>query len=132
MFSWLYNPVSEDKILNEIYDRDSVVEKYFNGAHVKTVFDRKIEVDKRRALNYIVQSTTSDLFLDRLVRIYSMLSDRPSSVAFFIHDSLVIDLADSDKSLLPQIIEEFSNTKLGKFKANVSAGRDFGNMKEIK
>jgi len=132
VFSWLYNPASEDKLLNEVYDRDAVVEKYFNGAHVKTVFDRKIDVDKRRALNYIIQSTTSDLFLDRLVRIYSMLSDRPSSIAFFIHDSLVIDLADSDKSLLPQIIEEFSNTKLGKFKANVSAGRDFGDMKEIK
>ena len=49
-----------------------------------------------------------------------------------MHDSLVIDFAKEDVSLLDKIIEEFSNTELGKYVVNISVGRDFGAMKEYK
>ena len=48
-----------------------------------------------------------------------------------MHDSLVIDFSEEDKDMLKDLVEIFSNTKLGVFKANVHAGKDFLNMKEL-
>ena len=41
----------------------------------------------------------------------------------------MIDFANEDKDLLSSIVEKFSNTELGLFKVNVSAGKDFGNLR---
>ena len=43
----------------------------------------------------------------------------------------MLDFSSEDKDLLSQIIQTFSNTDLGWFKSNVSAGKDFGNLKVI-
>ncbi len=132
IFAWLYNPESKDSLSDRTYDRDKVLEDYWDGSHVRTYFDREIAADKHHALNYIIQSTTSDLFLDRVIDIFGLLEKRKSFVSFFIHDSLIIDFSDEDKELLAELKEIFSNTKLGKFKVNVSAGKNFGDMKWLK
>ena len=64
-----------------------------------------------------------------MIDIADLLKDRKSYVSFSVHDSLVIDFANEDKDLLPNIVEKFSNTELGLFKTNVSAGKDFGNLR---
>ena len=130
-FSWLYNPKAVDKTLEACYNKERVKEKYFDGFHVNTTFGRKIEADDHHALNYIVQSTTSDLFLKQAIKIWKILKGRRSNVAFTIHDSLIMDYHLSDKELIKDLIEEFSNTELGKFKVNVSGGKNFGNMKKM-
>jgi DNA polymerase I-like protein with 3'-5' exonuclease and polymerase domains len=130
-FSWLYNPKAVDKTLETCYNKERVKEKYFDGSHVNTTFGRKIEADDHHALNYIVQSTTSDLFLKQAIKIWKILKGRRSNVAFTIHDSLIMDYHLSDKELIKDLIEEFSNTELGKFKVNVSGGKNFGNMKKM-
>tara|TARA_R100001079_G_C4297007_1_gene89585 strand:- start:187 stop:414 length:228 start_codon:yes stop_codon:yes gene_type:complete len=73
-----------------------------------------------------------DLVLRRLIALDRILAPTSSRVGFTLHDSIVIDLCDADRHLLPRIIEEFSQTELGKFKVNVSAGKNFGEMKELK
>ena len=60
-----------------------------------------------------------------------MLKGKKTNVAFTIHDSLVLDFHLSDKGMVERIIEEFSDTSLGKFKVNISGGRNFGEMKEM-
>jgi hypothetical protein len=132
VFAWLYNPKSKDRRLNEVYDRDAVVQKYFNGWHVNTFFGRKMPADGHHALNYIIQSTTSDLFLRRMLKVWDYLKDKKSKIAFSIHDSLVIDYDRSEHQLLPEIISIFSDTDFGKYKVNVSGGKSFGKMKEMK
>ena len=132
VFAWLYNPEAKDRMLDKVYDRNSVVRKYFDGECVSTLFGREIESDRDHALNYIIQSTTSDLFLDRVIDIFKLLKEKKSFVSFFIHDSLVIDFSDNDKETLMEIKEVFSDTKLGKFKVNVTAGRNFGDMRRLK
>jgi len=132
VFSWLYSPKAKDNKLNAVYDREFVFKKYYDGTQVQTFFDRVIPADNHHALNYIVQSTTSDLFLRRALEVDQYLEDKKSNVSFTIHDSLVIDLVDEEKHLLPEIKDIFANTELGSFKVNVSAGKDFGNMKELK
>ena len=104
------------------------MDKYWDGDFVVTPFGRKIEADRFHALNYIIQSTSSDLFLKSAVKVDKILKDKKSKIAFTLHDSLVIDLHEEDKQILPEIAECFSNTELGKWRVNVSAGKNFGDM----
>jgi len=131
IFAWLYNSESKDCLANRAYDRFAVKEKYWDGKIVTTPFGRKIEADDFHALNYIIQSTTSDLFLRRAIALYKLLSGRKSRIAFTIHDSLIVDFANEDKEILKKMIETFSETELGAFKANVGVGSNFGSLGKV-
>jgi hypothetical protein len=131
-FSWLYNPKAIDKSLEVCYNKNYVLKEHFNGEAVKTIFDREIKADDHHALNYIIQSTTSDLFLKQAIKIWKLLKGKKTHVAFTIHDSLVLDFHLSDKGMVEGLLEEFSNTELGKFKVNISGGKNFGQMREMK
>mgnify|MGYP003649034712 CR=1 FL=1 len=131
IFAWLYNPNSKDGVLNRTYDRDEIVEKYWNGSRVKTCFHREIESDKFHALNYIIQSTFSDIVLRQVIALDKILEGRKTKIAFVIHDSVVLDMSAEDEHLMNEIFHGFENTMFGKFKANVSAGKNFGSMKKL-
>ena len=131
IFAWLYNPESKDYLSNRAYDRNIVLQKYWDGEQVQTRYNRIIPADKHHALNYIIQSTTSDLFLRRAVAVNKLLKDKKSKIIFCIHDSLVIDFSNEDREFLLDVIKEFSETELGVFKANIQAGKNFGEMKEM-
>ena len=129
IFAWLYNPLAKNDKLESVFKRGDITKKYFNGEEVKTPFGRTIEVDDRRAFNYIVQSTTSDMFLRSMIKVFSLLKNRKSYVAFSVHDSLVVDFDMEDKDLLSEMVSVFSETELAKFKVNMSIGKDYGSMK---
>ena len=114
-----------------MYDKDKVLNEYWDGETVKTCFNREIPADKHHALNYIIQSTCADLILQKMIKIYDILKDRKSNVAFCVHDSIVIDLHTDDKHFMKDIIDEFSNTRFGKFKTSVKTGKDLGNLREL-
>jgi len=132
IFAWLYNPSSNDYLSDRAYDRDGVLKKYYDGEKVTTVFDREIPADKHHALNYIVQSTSSDIFLERAVEVWKFLKDKKSSISLLIHDSLLLDISDDEKFVLPEILNIFSDTPFGKYLVGVKAGRNFGDMKELR
>ena len=132
IFAWLYNPESKDGKSNKTYDRDSVLKKYWDGEQIHTFYDRIIAADKHHALNYIIQSTTSDLFLRRMIKVHEFLKDKKSNISFSIHDSLVIDFYDDERHMIPEVKKIFSDTELGNFKVNISAGKNFGDMKRLK
>jgi len=133
IFAWLYNskkhPNEQD--LRKMYDKDKVLDEYWDGNTVKTCFNREIPADKHHALNYIIQSTCADLILQKMIKIYDILKDKKSNIAFCVHDSIVIDLHTDDKYIMKDIMEEFSNTRFGKFKTSVKTGKDFGNLREL-
>ena len=131
-FAWLYNPESQDRLLNQFYDRDTVLEQYWNGESVDTPFERKIPADRFHALNYIVQSTCADMVLEQVCKIQRLLALKRSTIAFIVHDSVVIDLANEDRQELLSYVNEFSTTRLGKFMVNLHAGKDFGSLKELR
>ena len=130
-FSWLYDENKTNPKLSKYYDRDKVREMHWDGKVVKTMFGREIEADRKHALNYIIQSTTADLVLRQVIKIHDMLRDMKGFIAFTIHDNIVLDLPDEERYTIPMMIEEFSNTELGKFLVNVKAGKDFGNLKAL-
>ena len=133
IFAWLYNSKKHpnEGMLRKMYDKDKVLNEYWDGETVRTCFNREIPADEHHALNYIIQSTCADLILQKMIKIYDILKDRKSNIAFCVHDSVVIDLHADDKHLMKDIIEEFSNTRFGKFKTSVKTGKDFGNLKEL-
>ena len=131
IFAWLYNPASKDYLSARAYNRTGVIEKYWDGQKITTPFNREIEADRDHALNYIIQSTTSDLLLNQMIAIGKFLKDKDSHVSFCIHDNVVLDMTEEDCKKLPEIVRIFADTKLGKYKVNVRAGKNFGEMKEI-
>ncbi len=131
IFAWLYNPNATHRTADMIYKRDAVKEKYFDGSKVNTIFERSIDCDDYRAVNYIIQSTTSDLMLQQMVKIHDFLKDSSSQIAFCMHDSIVIDFSDSDRDLVLEIVEIFRRTIFGDFKVNIKAGKNFAAMRKL-
>ena len=132
IFSWLYNPSALDKKAESYYNRDKLVEKYYSEGKISTPMGRTIQSPDRKALNYLIQSTSSDIFLNSAYSIWEMLENKKSEIRFLVHDSVLLDLSDEDKALLPEMIDKFSKTPLGKYKVGVSIGKSYGEMRKMK
>jgi hypothetical protein len=133
IFAWMYNSKSEDFLSNRAYDKETVKDKYWDGSRIETDYGRIIEnVDEHHALNYIVQSTTIDMVHEQAYKVYELLKGKKSHISFLIHDAVYIDLADEDRNELLNLLDTFRKTRYDIFKVNVSAGRNLGEMKELK
>ena len=130
-FSSFYNNM-DNTLNNSLYNRRRVVGDYFYGNRIETPMGRVIPVDYEKAFNYLMQSTTSDLVLDRAVALDKMLEGKKSKVSFIVHDEIVLDIHDEDRYLIPELKEVFQKNKLGNFMANVKAGKSYGDLKELK
>ena len=130
MFAWLYNPNSDDKLLSREYDRESLLKKYFSNGKIVTDFGREIETDNYHALNYLIQSTASDLFLEQACKVHKILEENnaTSYVSMLIHDSMVLDFNRADYKLLNNIKDQFQQTRYGDFKLNIQVGRTLGGL----
>lgn len=137
-FAWLYgarklNKSQEGKRLKEFYDKDAVVKKFWDGSTVETPLGKVIaNVSEHHALNYIVQSTTAELTLLQAIKINHLLETQGSGsfLSCLIHDSVVVDLKDGDKHLVPKIQKLMGSTKFGSFSINTSAGKSLGRLKK--
>jgi len=133
IFAWMYNSKSEDFLSNRAYDKETVKNKYWDGSRVETDYGRVIEnVDEHHALNYIVQSTTIDMVHEQAYKVYELLKGRKSHIAFLIHDAVYIDLAEEDRYEILNLLDTFKKTRYNMFKVNVSAGKNLGEMKELR
>jgi len=128
--AWFYNP-SDEREFGVFYNRKDVLDKFWDGCYIENPFGRRIEADHHHALNYIVQSTTSDLVQRQAVKIFDLLKDKVSNVAFTMHDSVIVDLHVDEKEMIHKIAKVFGDTQFGKFKVSVAAGQDFGNLEEL-
>jgi hypothetical protein len=142
IFAWLYggknissklatNDEDVGRLLEERYRKAEIVGQHWSGTHVSTRFGRTIPSDHHHSLSYIIQSSCVDIVLRRLIRIHDRLKRTKSRVAFTLHDSIVIDLSNEDRGMIPELINLFAETELGHFKVNVQAGRNFGSMREL-
>jgi len=129
-FSAFYNP-SDGSLDGSVYDRELVLRKYFDGNVVRTPMKRTIKANEWKAFNYLIQSTTSDLTLDRAVALDRALEGKKSKVAFIIHDEVVLDVADDERDMIPELKDLFSKTVMGDYLTNVKAGKNFGDMRKL-
>ncbi len=133
IFAWLYNPNSPDVAPNKYYDREYLLTKYYDSEEgtVTTPFGREIEADPHHAINYLVQSTTAEMTLKQIVRISKLLENSKSFIAFTMHDSVVIDMSHDERDLLMVLLYSFASTDLGEYLVNITAGQDFGAMRDL-
>jgi DNA polymerase I-like protein with 3'-5' exonuclease and polymerase domains len=132
IFAWLYNSKSDSKDAESVYKRSDIRNKYWDGECVRTPYDRIIKADKHHSMSYIIQSTFSDMLLRQMIKVNDFLKKYKSHIAFCVHDSIVLDMTEDEKHLIPQIKNLFSDTSLGNFKTNISAGRNFGKLYNLK
>lgn len=130
-FAWLYNPNSDDEISSGQYDRNALLKKYKSYESISTIFKRNIKCDDFHAFNYLIQSTSADMVLDRMVAVHKLLEGRKSKIALTLHDSIILDFSSDDKDLIKDIINKYRNTRLGNIKTTISAGKDLYNLKVI-
>tara|TARA_R100000808_G_C2155445_1_gene167958 strand:- start:5173 stop:6381 length:1209 start_codon:yes stop_codon:yes gene_type:complete len=135
VISWLYGSKTSDigEKLSQMYAKEEVLNKFYDPEKgiVTTPFGRKISADDHHALNYLVQSTTADLVFDRMLEIRDLLKDKKSFIKFCLHDSVVIDLAHEERDVIKEVFNIFADTKLGAFKPSISAGTNFGSLKDF-
>jgi DNA polymerase I-like protein with 3'-5' exonuclease and polymerase domains len=108
-----------------------LLDKWYDSGYIKTPFERKIVVDNRRALNYLIQSTTADLVMERAMALDKFFADKKSFISHVVHDEVVIDLADSERNLVPEIKAIFAENKLDTFLVNLTCGKDYLDLKEL-
>ncbi len=138
-FAWLYGsrstPKNHREKLSAFYNRDIILEKYWDGTTVTTPYKKTIkDVDKHHALNYIIQSTTAELTLLQALKIdhYLRLKDCRSRIACVIHDAIVIDFSKEDEVHLPSLQQLMSSTTFGNYVINRSRGATLGSLKREK
>ena len=129
IFSWLYN--SDSKKIATLYDRDMLLEKHYKDGYIHTPFGRRIQVEPRKAFNYLIQSTTADAVLDRAVAMDKALEGTQSFVSHIVHDEIVLDMSDEDRALIPDIKKLFAENKLDTFLVNLRAGTDYLDLKDL-
>jgi len=123
-FAWLYD-YNSDSTAAGVYDREKLLDKWYKDGYISTPMNRHIKIDERRSFNYLIQSTTSDLVLGRAVAIDELLANKKSFISHIVHDEIVVDLAEEDRYLVPEIQEAFSVNKLGSFKVNLNIGENY-------
>lgn len=138
-FAWLYgskNAAHPDEIrkLEHYYQKDQLINKYWDGNTVRTPFKKEIEdTSEHHALNYLVQSTAAELTLKQAVKLEYLLrtQSQGSHIAFLIHDAIVIDMKKEDWNLLKSLVTLMGSTNFGKFMVNIKRGKTLGSMKGV-
>ena len=133
-FAWLYgssSAVSEQatKALSERYPRQQLLDKYWDSETVRTPFGKFISTSSaRHAFNYLIQSTTAELALKQFLKIEYLLRKHSSgsSIAFLIHDSVVLDMKKEDEPLVKDIVKLLRSTNFGTYKINIKKGLTLG------
>ena len=133
LFAWLYNPNSDDTVFDDFFSRETF--RDFFAAEdelLQTPFGRRLAVEERKAQNYLLQSTTSDQVIENAYKIQKMLKNKKSKIAFTLHDSIILDMAQEDAIMVKDIKRQFEETRWGNFVSTCKIGKTFGDLKELK
>ena len=57
---------------------------------------------------------------------------KKSTIAFTMHDSIILDMSQEDAIMLREIKDKFEQTRWGPFVSTCKIGTNFGELKEIK
>ena len=130
-FAWLYNPNSNDHLTDRFYDRQKILERYYYDGKVHTPMGRSIETDDFHALNYFLQSTSSDNCIKQAIKISKYLKGRKSFLHSVVHDSITIDLHAEDRNLVYHIRELFEDTELGIFPSSMYFSKNYRDFEGV-
>ena len=118
-------------LLKKKYNKETLVDKYWDGHRWEHLLIGMWS-PLTKTLDYLIQSVTADLALEQATKVWALLkkSRAKSSVAFIVHDALVIDFDLADRELFNEIQEIFSVTRFA-ISCQQEYRKDFGSMKEV-
>jgi len=126
-FGWLYNPDST-MFDHSTYDKKKLLDKWYKGGYITTPYQRRIQVGRRKAFNYLIQSTTADRVLEKAVIIDELLEGKKSFISHIMHDEIVLDFHREDVKMLPVVKKIFESDD---FKTTIKAGKDYFHLEEM-
>lgn len=113
-------------------DFEKIKSLYYRDGKVFTPYSKELECEEKLYLSYLLQSTSSSIFVDRvslLLEEINKLNLSGIDVAFTLHDSVTFDIKNEYIEMLVKLgTEILSNTILGKFKINIKIGKNYGDM----
>ena len=131
-FAWLYNPDAKDEHnFSTLYNKDVFQMKYWKGGSLINPFGVEMECDEFHFTSYLIQSTMAYMFYEQAHKLYSYLQGKQTHLAWLHHDSVVLDLVDSERDLVIPLIKIFADTVFGEFKINLKLGSNYGDMRKI-
>ena len=138
-FAWLYGSRSatlqkDADSLASFYEKDKLLEKYWDGNTVTTPFKKRIlDTSRHHALNYLVQSTAAELTLKQALKLEYLLrtQSKGSRIAFLIHDAIILDVKNEDSHLLKALVALMKSTTFGTFQVNIKKGKTLGCLRDI-
>lgn len=132
MLVWLYGDMGKFETINGL-EKSKLINSAYDGEKIKTPFGRQIPCIEQNAISYLVQSTASDLMLDKAYKIHKFIYDNKlkSKISYLVHDSIVFDIDKTEKELINGLISFFSDTIYGKMKLNVSLGKNSNKFERV-
>ena len=108
----------------------------FRLAHAS---DRHFQDAKREAVNFLIQSTSSDLVLSQLCEVSDNLADLDGEMLITVHDSMVFELPEKNVPKLFDFMDYWIVDRVKKkydwlpvpFDYDIEAGPSYGEIKEI-
>jgi hypothetical protein len=126
-FGWLYNPDST-MFDQTVYDKEKLLDHWYTDGYITTPYKRRIKVSKRKAFNYLIQSTTADRVLEKAVIIDELLESKKSFISHIMHDEIVLDFHKDDVKMLPVIKNIFETED---FKTNIKGGKNYFDLEAM-
>ena len=105
----------EELYLNKIRVLEKQLEEYYSEhGHIVNHFGRRIFPKKETALlNNFISSTATDFLIAKLYKLFNMLQDTNSTIVFQKHDSVLFNIAKSEKNTKEQIEEILGSEEKG-------------------
>jgi hypothetical protein len=110
---------------------NNMKEQYSNKGYLVNDWDSIIRIEKTHAsFNNYIQSTASEIIVDKVWEIRDLLKGKKSHFLFQVHDSMVFDIHPSEKSLIQEIGQVLSMHRDMHFTLAYKFGLDYKNLSE--
>jgi hypothetical protein len=113
-----------------------IIREHGDNIYIETPYHRVLKLERKEKtldyLPYIIQSVTNDAMLSAALQIQRIIYDKElrSRICFLMHDSLTLDMPWDELEYLSAFKDIYANTRVGKYKVHLKAGKNFGSMSE--
>ena len=116
-----------ERLLKPIIENSKTInEQVKKVGYAVTAWGSIVKPDKSyAAYNNLVQTTASEIMIDKVENIIGLLEDKESEFMFQVHDSLVFDISPRDKGLMAEILTMLSFFNNSYFPITYSFGDNY-------
>jgi len=120
------------KLLGPIIDNSKIInDEVKKIGYSITSWGSIVKPDKTyAAYNNLIQTTASEILVDKIDLIRDFLKDKNSDFVFQVHDSLIFDISPQDVGIIPKILDIISTFKKTSFPITYKTGGNYADLSE--